>query len=528
MRLASTATIADMATRSARGWSRPEALLIVAVLLIFIVLVWIGASGVRGSDQYWYVADVESLVEGRGVQSNEVYPAAIRDGVTSLPRPFVHNILNVYVAALPAVLFGAYGGWIALNVVSSLLTAILIFGTVVRLTDSRPAALIAGLSYLLLPLTVWQTTQPLAEASIAPLVALSAYIYATADASYWRWVLLMVLVSLLDYCRASFMPLLPFVPIAYLVHAPSRRIETVARATGIAALGIALWLLGESLFEPNVRLPYLQLMGSDGPEFRNMALFFDLSPATQQPISAVISNAIKGLSLQFTKVDASYLLFYLPFNILALAPLALLLRRQRADVTRAAVAGLIALGLHLATAMLIRNQARYLLVAVPPLLVATGIVLAQAAWLRSARTSVTLITAGMLILVAPSAALAWRSHNEGIEDRLARASLAPVFDRSLPIDDTVMVAMPFDLKGFDGQRWGYLLRPRRVLYVADRYDANDYAVLIRNVGPKWLLSRRDSPVIDRLAPSLLRYQASLPAPYADWSLYKIENGDGAP
>src|SRR5919108_5969848 len=96
MRLASTATIADMATRSARGWSTPETLLIVAVLLIFTVLVWIGASGVRGSDQYWYVADVESLIEGHGVQSNEVYPAAIRDGVTSLPRPFVHNILNVY------------------------------------------------------------------------------------------------------------------------------------------------------------------------------------------------------------------------------------------------------------------------------------------------------------------------------------------------------------------------------------------------------------------------------------------------
>src|SRR5262245_8093548 len=107
MRLASTATIAD-ATRSARGWSRTEALLIVAVLLIFIVLVWIGASGLRGSDQYWYVADVESLIGGHGVQSNEIYPVTVRDGVASLPRPFVHNILNVYVAAIPALLFGAY------------------------------------------------------------------------------------------------------------------------------------------------------------------------------------------------------------------------------------------------------------------------------------------------------------------------------------------------------------------------------------------------------------------------------------
>jgi hypothetical protein len=69
------------------------------------------------------VADVESLVEGRGVQTNEVYPVSIRHEIAPLPRPFVHNILNIYVAALPALLFGAYGGWIVFNLISSGLAA---------------------------------------------------------------------------------------------------------------------------------------------------------------------------------------------------------------------------------------------------------------------------------------------------------------------------------------------------------------------------------------------------------------------
>src|SRR5262245_9247276 len=179
MRLAPTTAIAHSRTLEIKGWSRASVLLAVAVAAIFIVLVWVGTSGVRGSDQYWYVADVESLIDGHGVQTNEIYPVTVRYEVGTLHRPFVHHILNTYGVALPALHFGSYGCWIAVNLASSLLTSFLIFCTVVRFTDSRTAALAVSASYLLLPLTVWLTTQPLAEASIAPLVALTVYSYAT-------------------------------------------------------------------------------------------------------------------------------------------------------------------------------------------------------------------------------------------------------------------------------------------------------------------------------------------------------------
>jgi hypothetical protein len=514
----------DLTPRSAKGGSRVGALLVLAAVLIFVVLVVVGASGVRGSDQYWYVADVESLIDGRGVQTNEIYPVTIRHEVAPLPRPFVHNILNVYVAALPALLFGAYGGWIVVNVFCSLLTAFLIFRTVARLADSH-AALAAAVGYLLLPVTIWLTMQPLAEASISPLVALAAYVYVTANSSYWRWMLLIVIGALLVCCRPTFVLLLPLIPLAYVAHVTPWQIGTVARAAGIAALGFALWILGKHLLEPNVSVSYLQVIGSDGPNFSNMTNFFDLSP--QPPtISAIVANVVKGLAIQFTKIDAGYALFYLPFNVLALAPLVLLRGSRRTEVIRVAMGGLVAVGLHLITALLVRNQFRYLLVATPPLLMAAGIVLARAEWLRTIRTSAALMTAAVLTLAAPSATLAWRSHNEGIEARRVRANLADAFSETLPTDETVMVAL--NLKGFEVQMLGYVLRPRPVLYVYDRYDTDDYAALIKNGNVKWLMSRRDAPMLDRLTPSSPRHVRTLPAPFADWSLFTIETGARPP
>jgi hypothetical protein len=269
---------------------------------------------------------------------------------------------------------------------------------------------------------------------------------------------------------------------------------------------------------------YLQVIGSDGPNFSNMTNYFDLSPEPPT-ISAIVTNAVKGLAIQFTKIDAAYLLFYLPFNIMALAPLVLLRGPRRAAVTRAAAAGLVAVALHLITALLVRNQFRYLLVATPPLVVAAGIVLARAEWLRTARTPAALIVAAVLTLAAPSAALAWRSHNEGIEDRRLRENLAVAFNETLPTEETVMVAL--SLRGFEVQMLGYVLRPRPVLYVYDRYDTDDYAALIKNGNAKWLMSRRDAPMLDRL-PSLPRHVRALPAPFAEWSLFMIENGRRLP
>jgi len=499
----------------------------VAAVLIFSALVWIGASGVRGSDQYWYVADVESIVDGHGVQTNEIYPVAIRHEMLPLPRPFVHNILNTYLAAGPAVLLGAYEGWIALNFLSGLLTAFLIFRTVVSVTDSRPAASAVAATYLVLPLTIWLTTQPMAEASIAPLAALAVYLYITAGVSYWRWTLLLMVVVLLVYCRESFVLLLPLVPAGYVAHTRPLQLAKIGGAAGLVAIGGGLWLLGKFLFEPYISLSYLQVIASAGPNVSNMNTYFDLTRDTPT-ISAILTKAIHGLAVQFAEINIGYFLFYLPFNVLMLSPLVVLLTRRRAQVDRVVVAVTAAVILHLITVVIVQNQFRYLLSATPPLLAAAGVLVSRLSNHRAfSWLPVGVTTTVILILSVPSAALAWRSHTDALLERDTCGALARAFNETVPFEDTVMVAVDLST-GYDAQRLGYVLRPRRTLFVSDRYNPDDYAALIHNAKAEWLISRRDSPIFKRLSPSVAHEARVLPSAFSDWSIFSLENTSDLP
>ena len=342
-------------------------------------------------------------------------------------------------------------------------------------------------------MTFWSTTQPLVEASTAPFVALAVYVYVTANATFWRWVLLMLIGALLAWCREPYVLLMPLILLAYPVHAHPLHSRRVAGAAGLLVLGGVLWLLGTSLFEPYLSVSYWNILTS--PRLGSMSWSFDLNPQPL-PISAILAKAVTELEIQFTRIDAGYLLFFLPFNIMAVAPLVLLLRGGREDVIRVGVAGLIFLALHLVTAIVVQNNFRYLLTATPPLLVAVGVLVGRTGRFHALHVSNAVTFAAVLTLVASCTALAWYSHREGIVQREVHDTLAVALNETLPTNDTVMVAIDrLELKSesldYCWCLFGYVLRPRPTLYVFDRYTADDYAALINNVHAKWLLSHRD-------------------------------------
>jgi hypothetical protein len=212
---------------------------------------------------------VESIVDGHGVQTNEIYPVAIRHEMLPLPRPFVHNILNTYLAAGPAVLLGAYEGWIALNFLSGLLTAFLIFRTVVSVTDSRPAASAVAATYLVLPLTIWLTTQPMAEASIAPLAALAVI-------STPRGCQLLALDAAVHacapvYCR-ELCSLLPWFRRAML-RIPAYRRSQIGGAADLSRLVADCGCWGNSCL--NRTSPVVPAVSAGRPNVSNMNTYFD-------------------------------------------------------------------------------------------------------------------------------------------------------------------------------------------------------------------------------------------------------------
>ena len=266
-----------------------------AATVLFAALVWVRASGVRGSDQYGYVADVASLIRGTGNQTNLVFPVVLDHG-DPLPRPFMHNVIVTYLPVLPGLLVGAYHGWIVTNILASLLTAYLVYRTVRRFTP-HIHALLAASGYLGLPLTVWQATQPLAEATTAPLVALATYLYVTAGTSYTRWLVLTGTAVLLFYARHTFVVLLVVVPLAYLVEQGVTKAKTLVRALGLLVVALSLGAVQHVLFPPYHDFPYAEAFNGTVMEAHNMGHYF--SPASGDVgLSTLLGKLERALRIQ--------------------------------------------------------------------------------------------------------------------------------------------------------------------------------------------------------------------------------------
>jgi hypothetical protein len=79
---------------------RSESVHFVVVTIAYCLLIASATSGVRGSDQYWYLAGVESLANQVRVATNNLFPSYILRSDPQLDPPFVHNPYIVRPAAL--------------------------------------------------------------------------------------------------------------------------------------------------------------------------------------------------------------------------------------------------------------------------------------------------------------------------------------------------------------------------------------------------------------------------------------------
>ena len=506
-----------------RLFSKVEVILILVIISIFIFLIyWGSSSGVRGTDQYWYLADAESLINGQGVQTNNIYPVSVYKEIQSIPRPFVHNILNLYFAILPGIFFGAYTGFIIMNILCSFLTAFFMYKTIIIYTKYQPALLIS-LLYLLLPITVWQTAQPLAEASIAPLVALLMLLYAKISISnnnnLNNWLILVFISGLLILCRLSFLPLIFVIPIIYLIHNRPIKVKNILNAIILFILGFLFLLIQKNFFESNVSTSLLQTIISN----KTMGFYFDLYtlPITiKNVIDILFIKTIKALKIQFLSLNSLGILFYLPFNLMAIISLILLFKSKSKKIKNITFIAILFFLLHLLTVILVQNQFRYMLVIIPPLLIATGIALGN--WKRVIcflnKKYVIFILILILILTPIDFILANQSHNEGIIDQQVRKELSSVFDENIPTCDTIMV----EYGGGGNLIYGYILRPRFVLYIRDDYSKEIYYRLAKNVNAKWMICKINSPIIKQME-SIISYKIEkFPKPFDSYGLFALE------
>ena len=168
-----------------------------AVLLLAIVLalflVFYGAAGVRGTDQYWYVADVETLSRGLAPVTNNIFPGPmLRNGAVPENNYFMHNSPVMYVIGSLSKVIPPYNAWIIVNTLCHFIVALCIFLVLLRLT-TQPLSILITSFYVLSPIAIWQTINPLLEMYYAALAGMQIAFFIYRD----RWFCRLMLSGLL-------------------------------------------------------------------------------------------------------------------------------------------------------------------------------------------------------------------------------------------------------------------------------------------------------------------------------------------
>lgn len=338
-----------------QGASLPLSLALIlccAVTSVFLQIRY--AKELRGSDQYWYVQDVETLAL-RGVSTtNVVFPATLNRPDARIPAPFIHNILPVYLTAPFVPALGGYRAWLAANGLGLALTALCAGLAALRLTGSWGATALAVCTLLCLPSTAWLTAQPLAEILTGVPIAMALLTLALGETGA-HWLAATFCVGLAYLSRESFLATLLLMPVARMASG-GWAARAAKAAVPIALMALAFVPLQRALLPQNIPGCKAALMLAAGsPAADQDACYFPFDPAPF-PVVAVAEKFGANLLTQLGAHGGATLIFFLPFDLLALLALTMPRNRGGSAVFWFSAALLL---MHLATIEIFQNQYRY-------------------------------------------------------------------------------------------------------------------------------------------------------------------------
>ena len=500
------------------GLKKQESLLVIVAVTTYLMLVIYGASeGVRGSDQYWYLADIKALISGAGIVSNNVYPVSIFNGA-DLPRPFIHNVLYVYLSAVPGYLVGPYAGAIVINLLSGLITAFFIYLLVCRLTTHRLIALIVSIVFLLSPLTYWLSINVLSEAAMAPLVMASVFTFVTAGDSWQKWLIGTILMGLLFLSRGSFLLLFILIPFFYLIQnlplSPRKIVFSSLLFVGI----VSFWWVSNSIIEHNASCSFVGLLNMAIPGVSsNMDCFFNIK---EQEINLSLwwDKALYGLKKQFLSFDISGILFYWPVNLMSAIAFYFVYKKYSNEVVILSLYAIAILALHLITIVLVQNQFRYLMVVAPISFTLLGVFLGLKFGYFEPRKWIVAVTVLVFAFMTVNITFARIVREQAHTDAIAINQLLNLFNQYIRKEESILVDMELS-KLREAIILGYCLDPRITLFVTNEYSDDEYRRMLRRINAKWLITKEHSPITEKIHNVGLTKIRDLPAPYQDMSLY---------
>jgi hypothetical protein len=332
-----------------------------AVAAGLILLCAYSVDGIRGTDQYWYVADTQALIRNEPPVSNFRFPGMLlRENTGDPVTNFVHNgpvlHINKYLAKVLGV--SATGAWELSNIVWWVASAVILFSVFYSIFPLN-MAILAALFYFVTPIVVWQAANFLQEMWLGFLA--SVFFYFSFNLKQGRW---------------NNWLLLPFVGIGALSHpfftlcslyliggALIYRLRYVFTLSLLLVLLVAIGVknnLFPSSFPPDMK----SIVTSTIPGKTNLHWQFDDNPID---ISAglIMSKMSEAVKQQFFKPSSAPLTMVANLGMFSVLVL-LVLRRGR--LNRILCFSLFTLAAWWAMVVLLQNQARYQLLILPTLI----------------------------------------------------------------------------------------------------------------------------------------------------------------
>lgn len=344
---------------------RGSALLFGATLVVFSFNIVFAGIGLRGTDQYWYAADLDmTKATGRAV-TNALYPTATLGApavsADDLPTR-IHNLPATYLAgAFFDVVGDDYRAWLILNALLTFATAAGIYVVVKRMGWAMP--LLAASLFMAFPLTVWLSLNALAEMSLAFAMALLLYGSALAVRGWSATGLYLAGASvvLLYYTRESFVLMAPAFVVFTVWLVKQRRVRLVVAGAPLM-LTLVLCALKAQLLPayPTSGLSSLLMSGTpSGGE--QMGAYYSVDGVP----FAFGEFAHKAWSGLLAAVIPGPVEFATELPVLVLMVVAFWKLRGDADSAVFRFWGAVTLGIYLLTAVVFQAQNRYIFTLIP-------------------------------------------------------------------------------------------------------------------------------------------------------------------
>ena len=482
--------------------SRAKPLLLLGYLgigVLFIALVVYGSSGgVRGQDQYWYVADVNTLLKDLPPNTNFVFPGTfLRDGLPIEEHYFPHHTITLYIVLIFAKVLSplfqsSYGAWIVTLTLSSLGTAWLI-SRIVRGYAGTLSAFFGFAIYLLLPLTFWQTVNPLQESFFALIVALVAYLFLLSQKQTFYWLFFPGTLIIGIMAHPLFFGLGLFVSFAFILLQKDRfsfSFRVVCCLTMLTAF-FYVHAMKQSWF-PSYFPPTLKNIAVEygyGSKVWNWSFNLDEPLLTAD---FMVKKGLESLKDQFS-LTRSFVFFW-PFNFMVLLFLGMCWHIRRPDLIELKSMGIVLMLLLAAMILIAKNFFRYNLLITPVMLSGALIFICLNEHHRWQRLSKILI---MFLIVLGFILIDCKICKHLLNDSSLDKVIVKRIEKELilsKMDLSDRVVMIFD-SGEIGDliKYGTTISPRPFLVVTlENLDDYRGGQLLEKFNPQWVIARENS------------------------------------